>query len=337
MRRWWLFASVAALARGCVTTTGQYASFEDLREPVSFVDAVNVLYHSLGVLASDRIAACADLDDDGDVDFLDFVNVLYLQLGLRSIPEHVFPPWYTVARLASDTGLPVHMLAYEPREAGSERYPLLVFLHGVGEVGETVSSLSALERHGPLMMIAEGTWDREWVVVSPQAPVGTGVDVVRDVLEWAIAHLPVDPARVFLTGLSAGGYGVLNYLIDYDADPLVAKAAVGAAAVDGTADDREGPWGGEPSERKNLEIPYASLASRVPLWMFHAANDAVCPVAPVKRLAETYDHVNATVFADGRHSGGWIPMYASARDTALDATFGANTPFWTTVWDWFLS
>lgn len=78
----------------CVTADGVYASFATPTAPVTFVDAINTLYLSLGYIDDPIIAVCADLDDDGDVDFVDFVNVLYLQLGLRDVPEHLFvtPP-----------------------------------------------------------------------------------------------------------------------------------------------------------------------------------------------------------------------------------------------------
>lgn len=83
-----LLAAVSG-ALGCVTRDGAYASFTDIFEPVAFVDAVNTLYHSLGLLHDERIALCADIDADGDVDFVDFVNVLYLQLGTLDVPAHL--------------------------------------------------------------------------------------------------------------------------------------------------------------------------------------------------------------------------------------------------------
>ena len=84
--------ALVSSSHACVTTSGAYASYADPTMPVTFADAVNALYQSLGLLDDARIATCADVDNDGDIDFLDFVNVLYLQLGVRDVPPHLSAP-----------------------------------------------------------------------------------------------------------------------------------------------------------------------------------------------------------------------------------------------------
>ena len=84
-----LLLAVAALVSStlaCRTYDGAFASFAQPTERVTFADAVNVLYQSVGLLDDVRIAACADIDNDGDIDFLDFVNLLYIQVGVRDPP-----------------------------------------------------------------------------------------------------------------------------------------------------------------------------------------------------------------------------------------------------------
>ena len=81
----------AAPSYTCLTREGQLASFTSLAVSVSFVDAVNLLYASLGRLPqselTNRIAACGDFDSDGSLSFTDFVNVLYVSLG--RLPPHL--------------------------------------------------------------------------------------------------------------------------------------------------------------------------------------------------------------------------------------------------------
>ena len=84
-------------------------------------------------------------------------------------------------------------------------WPLLLFLHGAGERGD---SLAAVGVHGPLKERAAGR-DLPFVIVAPQVPTGSRWTVgrVAAALDAAIAQYRVDERRVYLTGLSMGGFG----------------------------------------------------------------------------------------------------------------------------------
>jgi len=145
-------------------------------------------------------------------------------------------------------------------------YPLLVFLHGSGERGDsytTPGALFSVMGNGPPMLIAGHRWQspHPMIVVSPQCHTSSWqADDLRLFLEWMADRYPIDRQRIYLTGLSMGGYGTWSYLGTYGAttdDPLPIAAA---APVCG---------GGDPG--------LAAGAVTTPVWAFHGTSDAVVP------------------------------------------------------------
>lgn len=146
---------------------------------------------------------------------------------------------------------------YESRPA----WPLLCFLHGVGERGGDLERLKAqgiprvLERGDPL----------PFVVVSPQCPPGGfwQNEPLTALLAEVSGELRVDPDRVYLTGLSMGGYGTWNLALE---KPFLFAAI---APVCG---------GGDPRRAGRLR--------RLPVWAFHGTRDPVVPVGASRRMVQ---------------------------------------------------
>lgn len=117
--------------------------------------------------------------------------------------------------------------------SSGKNYPLLVFLHGDGEVGDgSAASLPAVLRNGPPMQLNQqlnnnvdahfpdpvvvGGQSFEFIVLCPQIisqPDQNGPEqqMVDDVINYAIAHYRVDASKISLTGLSMGGGIAIEY------------------------------------------------------------------------------------------------------------------------------
>lgn len=159
------------------------------------------------------------------------------------------------------------------------KYPILVFLHGIGEGGTNPGSIyNSSTAGGPAYFIAQGTFPSsftnpkdgksyKYIVVSPQNATGwsTMAFQLDYILTYLLKQYRVDPARVYLTGLSAGGEGVTEYVgkistgnVAVATTHKIAAFMPMSAAIDGTLDplyatqivtDNVGVWGfGSPSD-----------------------------------------------------------------------------------------
>jgi len=102
------------------------------------------------------------------------------------------------------------ILLYLPKGYGEEKdqkWPLILFLHGAGERG---SNLELVKKHGPPRLIEQGR-EFPFIIASPQCPSGSWwtekLDSLLALLDDIQSKYAVDPNRVYLTGLSMGGFG----------------------------------------------------------------------------------------------------------------------------------
>lgn len=172
-------------------------------------------------------------------------------------------------------GAPLGFLEYLPPDLGTgEQKPLLVFLHGSGEIGGgSEEELALVTKLGIPQLIDDDAWpsDRPFVVLSPQHADGEEcalADEIDSFLVWAVPEYAADPERVYLTGISCGAIGVWDYLAVHG-DEIVSAAVPVAAPL-------EFAW---PKGGCDL--------GRVPVWIFHGEEDEIVPVTIVEdRVAE---------------------------------------------------
>ena len=171
-----------------------------------------------------------------------------------------------------------------------EKYPLLVFLHGAGERGD---DLELVKIHGPPKLIEAGH-DFPFIIVSPQVPLDEwwSPDTVAWLTKDIMDNYSVDTERVYLTGLSMGGFGTWRTATKY---PEMYAAIVPICG------------GGDPSK--------AHLIKDVPVWVFHGAKD---DVVPIKRSEEMYDalkeygKIEFTVYQEANHDS-WTKTYENPK------------------------
>jgi hypothetical protein len=107
----------------------------------------------------------------------------------------------------------------------AKKYPLIVFLHGTGEAGNSNGSqlaniYNSSSAGGPAYFIEHNQWPDSFyvdgkyyapVVVSPQAPGwSTNGEQANYIIRYIVNTYSIDPDRIYLTGLSAGGEGIVN-------------------------------------------------------------------------------------------------------------------------------
>jgi predicted peptidase len=147
------------------------------------------------------------------------------------------------------------------------RKPLLVFLHGIGEVG---TNLEEVLEYGPLDQI-EKSIDigvaKDWIIVHPQNPSsGWTVAEIDEVIEFFINNYPVNEDQVFLMGVSLGGQGVWNYA----QSPMHVKKLAAIVPICG--------GGNDPSKAQVL------VDESIPGWAAHSVDDKTVPQTTTKRM-----------------------------------------------------
>ena len=151
-----------------------------------------------------------------------------------------------------------------------KKWPLIFFLHGSGERGNNVKMVKA---HGP-PKIAETNRDFPFIVVSPQCPPNDGWKPMELnlLLDRILAGYRVDADRVYLTGLSMGGFGTWDWACQ-NADRFAAIAPMSG--------------GGNTSLVRRIK--------NLPIWVFHGEADPVVPVAKSEEMVAALQKEGADV------------------------------------------
>ncbi len=199
-------------------------------------------------------------------------------------------------------------LNYDPKE----KYPLVVFLHGAGERGDDnekqlihgVPEFLTVENRKdyPCFLIAPQCPDgKKWVEVDwsaesevqpkqPSEPLGLTLDLIDQMQK----DYPIDAKRIYVTGLSMGGFGTW--------DVLARRPDLFAAAV---------PICGGGDETTARQIV------KIPIWAFHGAKDPTVNVSRTRRmiaaLKKNGGEPTYTEYPEEGHAS-WVPAY---KETAM--------------------
>jgi predicted esterase len=186
-------------------------------------------------------------------------------------------------------GLITHRyLSFLPKDYqdGAAAYPLILFLHGSGERGLDVEEV---RKHGPHKYLL--AHDNPFIIIEPQCDPGQWwhACAVDDLLDEVCAKFRVDRERIYLTGLSMGGFGTWATAGE---SPERFAAAV---PICGRGDPRE-----------------AARMKDLPIWAFHGAKD---PTVPVKNSIDMVDALSAlggrvklTIYPEAQHDS-WTEAY----------------------------
>ncbi len=207
-------------------------------------------------------------------------------------------------------------VVYVPRDFNrSHRWTVILFLHGSGERGNdglkpTQVGIGTAIRFNPDRIPA--------IVVFPQARddtrwLGEPADAAMTALDRSIAEFNGDPSRVYLTGLSMGGYGSWHLALAHP-DRFAALVVVcgGLLPHEAAKSVRQSPL------TMNAADPYAFAAHalrHIPISIFHGAEDGLIPPSESRQMAEALRKEGASVrYTEypGVGHNAWDPAYGDA-------------------------
>jgi predicted peptidase len=186
-------------------------------------------------------------------------------------------------------------------ENPTQQHPLILFLHGLGESGGEGISLDVVKKHG-LPKRVERKHTLPFIVVSPQCPRDTWwsdhTAALMGLLDKVIESYRVDKQRVYLTGLSMGGYGTWHLA------SIFPKRFAAIAPICGGM-----PWFVRLEEA-------ARRMKDLPVWAFHGAKDEAVPLKESERVVEALkiagNNVKFTVYPELEHDS-WTETYANPK------------------------
>jgi len=181
----------------------------------------------------------------------------------------------------------------------TKRWPLILFLHGAGERG---TNLSMVAKHGPTK-IAEAK--NNFIIVSPQCPEGKiwSNDLLIALLDNVESKYAIDKKRVYLTGLSMGGFGTWSLGITYP-ERFAAMAPVCG--------------GGETiliTLAQYFDSAQLARMKTLGVWAFHGGKDPTVATEESTHMVDSLKKagctdVKLTIYPEAGHDS-WTQTYAN--------------------------
>jgi predicted peptidase len=193
----------------------------------------------------------------------------------------------------------IQYLLYLPKDydaKSGKTWPLMLFLHGAGERG---TNLQLVAIHGPPKLAKQGK-ELPFILVAPQCPEDQrwDNDALLQLLDHVMKQHAVDRSRVYLTGLSMGGYGTWSLGVQH---PEKFAALVPVCG------------GGERIDVLLAGGKRAAALKNTPIWAFHGAKDPVVPLDESQRMVDALKRLGAkdvklTVYPEAGHDA-WTETY----------------------------
>jgi len=175
-------------------------------------------------------------------------------------------------------------------------WPLILFLHGAGERG---NDLSLVKKHGIPRVVNEME-DFPFVTVSPQCPENdwwlNRLEDLKYLIDTIVEQYRIDESRLYLTGLSMGGFGTWHMAVEYpETFAAIAPICGGGLGILGFPE-------------RVIEIKH------IPVWVFHGEKDNIVPVEEsrvlVRELKSAGGNVQLKIYPEAGHDA-WTETYSN--------------------------
>lgn len=171
--------------------------------------------------------------------------------------------------------LPQDYERYLETASDSAGAPLFLFLHGAGERGNEPGDIDKVKVHGPPKLLDDPVFQQRWpcVTVSPQCKndFAWSPEQLMLLLDHIEANYKIDKRRIYVSGISMGGFGTWMCL------QLAPERFAAAAPICG-----------------GCKLEYAEKLADIPIWNFHGTKDGAVPFSFSEAI------INAIKKAGGR-------------------------------------
>ena len=204
-----------------------------------------------------------------------------------------------------------------------EKVPLILFLHGAGERGD--DNIRQLQHGIPALLSYILKKNIPAIIIVPQCPIGMQwvnvpwggdahtmppspskpLQAVQALLTQSLAELPADRSRIYISGISMGGFGTWDYL---QREPDLFAAGIPICG------------GGDTAEAAKLK--------NIPIWTFHGDQDTSVKTQRSRDMSEAIKKSGGTLVQYTEYPGvghnSWTCSYAN--DEVLDWLFAQKKP-----------
>ena len=211
------------------------------------------------------------------------IGVMYFTIGRGGVVSilssvRLRTDMMQAAQYEAPDGFTLPYRVYVPKHMDeAQRYPVVLFLQGAGHSGTDNRQQTAAFGVMHVLLSPKNRAKYPCILIAPQAPDGHGwsdelvTPALMGILEQTAADYPVDSARIYVTGLSMGGFGTWGMLAAYP-DYFAAGAPIC------------GGW----------DVEDAPLLRDIPIWAFHGAKDPVVDTDLTRNMVKALEDAGST-------------------------------------------
>lgn len=170
-------------------------------------------------------------------------------------------------------------------DSTTKKYPLIIFIHGLGELGNGTTQLDKVLANGTPRLLKNKTFppnfvsggkNYSFIVVAPQFKAWPSGADVNAVIDYAVKSYRIDASRIYVSGLSMGGGGTWAFATAF---PSRAAAIVPICGAQGA------------STANASKIAKAGLA----VWAFHNTDDPTVAVLNTNNWIQYINNANPSI------------------------------------------
>jgi dienelactone hydrolase len=186
----------------------------------------------------------------------------------------------------------------------TKKYPLIIFIHGIGELGTNLSKMNCcgLPHHlnnksFPANFNVNGQ-NFSFITVAPQFKKRPSAAEVQSVIDFAKNRFRIDPARVYVTGLSMGGGSTWDWSAVYGQNAAAIVPVCGGTAA-------------------STGLSQKIASKNLPFWALYSTKDALVPASWGTNFLNWIKQYNSaisgklklTIWTDADHNATWARAF----------------------------